>query len=193
LAITRDDGELLEARVHPTLIPRDHMLANVKGAFNALYLTGDAVGPILLYGQGAGMLPTASAVVSDLIDLARSVRLGLHNRVPPLGSVQGLETRRPVKPMADIVTNYYIRFAALDRPGVLSQVSGILGKYHISIAAVIQKGREVKGAVPIVMITHEAREANMRQALNEIDALPVVSPPTILYRIEDPHLHAAQI
>jgi homoserine dehydrogenase len=193
LAITRDDGKTLEARVHPTLIPRDHMLAAVDGVFNAVYVTGDAVGPLLLCGQGAGMLPTASAVLGDLMDLARNLNLGLGSRVPPLGCAAGLDLERPIKPIEDIVTNYYFRFAALDRPGVLSQISGILGKYHISIAAVIQKGREVMGAVPIVMITHEAREANVRRALAEIDRLSVVSPPTIMYRIEDPHLHAAQI
>lgn len=193
LAITRNDGSTIEARVHPTLIPKDHMLANVSGAFNAVYLTGDAVGPILLYGQGAGMMPTASAVVSDILDLARNLTRGANRRVPPLGSDAALETPRVIKPLDEVVTNYYIRFAALDRPGVLSQISGILGQHNISIAAVIQKGREVKGAVPIVMITHEAKEANARQALREIDQLPVVSPPAVFYRIEDPHLHAAQI
>jgi len=193
LAITRDDGHRVEARVHPTLIPRDHMLANVSGAMNAVYLTGDAVGPILLYGQGAGMMPTASAVVSDLLDLARNLTHGIQLRVPPLGSEAALSSTRLVKPLNDLVTNYYFRFAALDRPGVLSQVSGILGKHNISIAAVIQKGREVAGSVPIVMITHEAREADARQAMREIDALPVVSPPTVFYRIEDPHLNAAKI
>lgn len=193
LAISRNDGSTIEARVHPTLIPRDHMLANVSGAFNAVYLTGDAVGPILLYGQGAGMMPTASAVVSDILDLGRNLNRGVKCRVPPLGCDAALELPRKIKPLDEVVTNYYIRFAALDRPGVLSQISGILGTHNISIAAVIQKGREVKGAVPIVMITHEAIEANMRQALLEIDQLPIVSPPTVFYRIEDPHLHAAQI
>ncbi len=193
LAITRDDGHRVEARVHPTLVPRDHMLANVNGAMNAVYLTGDAVGPILLYGQGAGMMPTASAVVSDLIDLARNLRHGVPGRVPALGWESALSTRRLIKPINDLVTNYYLRFSALDQPGVLSQVSGILGKHNISIAAVIQKGREVAGTVPIVMITHEAREADARQAMAEIDQLPIVSPPTVFYRIEDPHLHAAQI
>jgi homoserine dehydrogenase len=193
LAITRDDGSRVEARVHPTLIPRDHMLANVTGAMNAIYLTGDAVGPILLYGQGAGMMPTASAVVSDILDLARNLLHGSKGRVPALGCNAALESTRPIKPLSDLVTNYYFRFAALDRPGVLSQISGILGQNHISIAAVIQKGRELAGSVPIVMITHEAREADARQALKEIDQLPVVSPPTVFYRIEDPHLHAAQI
>ncbi len=193
LAIARNDGREIEARVHPTLIPRDHMLANVSGAFNAVYLTGDAVGPILLYGQGAGMMPTASAVVSDILDLARNLVHGVKHRVPPLGCDVALESPRIIKPLDEVVTNYYFRVAALDRPGVLSQISGILGKHNISIAAVIQKGREVKGAVPIVMITHEAKEANARQALLEIDRLKVVSPPTVFYRIEDPHLHSAQI
>jgi homoserine dehydrogenase len=193
LAITREDNNRLEARVHPTLIPRDHMLAGVGGAMNAVYITGDAVGPILLSGAGAGMMPTASAVISDILDLTRNLALGIKRRVPPLGSETALSTTRVVKPLEDIVTNYYFRFAALDRPGVLSQVSGVLGKYNISIAAVIQKGREVRGAVPIVMITHEAREADMQKALAEIDHLPVVSPPAVVYRIEDPHLHAAQI
>jgi homoserine dehydrogenase len=193
LAITRDDGHRLEARVHPTLVPRDHMLANVNGAMNAVYLTGDAVGPILLYGQGAGMMPTASAVVSDLMDVARNLISGVPGRVPALGWESALSTQRLIKPINDLVTNYYLRFSALDQPGVLSQVSGILGKHNISIAAVIQKGREVSATVPIVMITHEAREADARQAMTEIDALPNVSPPTVFYRIEDPHLHSAQI
>ncbi len=193
LAITRDDGHRVEARVHPTLVPRDHMLANVSGAMNAVYLTGNAVGPILLYGQGAGMMPTASAVVSDLMDLARNLRCGVPGRVPALGWESALSAHRLIKPFNDLVTNYYLRFSALDRPGVLSQVSGILGKHNISIAAVIQKGREAAGTVPIVMITHEAREADARAAMAEIDQLPIVSPPTVFYRIEDPHLHSAQI
>jgi homoserine dehydrogenase len=193
LAITREDGDRLEARVHPTLIPRDHMLAGVGGAMNAVYITGDAVGPILLSGAGAGMMPTASAVVSDILDLTRNLSQGIKRRMPPLGSEAALASNRVIKPLDDIITNYYFRFAALDRPGVLSSIAGALGKYNISIGAVIQKGREVKGAVPIVMITHEAREADMKKALAEIDHLPVVSPPAVVYRIEDPHLDAAQI
>jgi len=193
LAITRQDNDRLEARVHPTLIPRDHMLAGVSGAMNAVYITGDAVGPLLLSGVGAGMMPTASAVVSDILDVTRNLALGIKRRVPPLGSEAALTSHRLVKPLDDVVTNYYFRFAALDRPGVLSQIAGALGNYNISIAAVIQKGREVKGAVPIVMITHEAQEANVKRALAEIDHLPVVSPPAVVYRIEDPHLNAAMI
>jgi homoserine dehydrogenase len=193
LAITRDDGQRVEARVHPTMLPQDHILVNVSGAFNAVYITGDAVGPILLYGQGAGMMSTGSAVVADLIDLARNLGHGIQRRVPPLGTENASQTPRVIKPLDDLVTNYYFRFAALDRPGVLSQVAGILGKYQISIAAVIQKGREFQGSVPVVMITHEAREADVNQALAEIDQLPVITHKTVRLRIEDPNLDAAQI
>ncbi|MCX5891378.1 MAG: homoserine dehydrogenase, partial [Deltaproteobacteria bacterium] len=107
LAITRDDGHRVEARVHPTLIPKGHMLSQVSGAMNAVYLTGDVAGPILLYGQGAGMMPTASAVVSDILDLARNLTHGAAGRVPPLGCRQALEATRLIKPMNDLVTNYY--------------------------------------------------------------------------------------
>jgi len=193
LAISRDDGVRVEARVHPTMIPLDHMLAGVNGSFNAVHLTGDAVGPILLYGRGAGMLPTGSAVVADLLDIAYNMKQGIKRRVPPLGADNALQNSRTVKPLAEILTHYYFRFAAQDSPGVLSQIAGILGKHHISIAAVIQKGREIQGSVPIVMITHEAREAAAQQALAEIDRLPIISRPTIFLRIEDPNLDAAQI
>ena len=193
LAITREDGDRLEARVHPTLIPRVHMLAGVGGAMNAVHVTGDAVGPLLLSGAGAGMMPTASAVVSDILDLTRNLSLGIRRRLPPLGSEAALTSNRTIKPLDDIITNYYFRFAALDRPGVLSAIAGVLGKYNISIGAVIQKGREVKGAVPIVMITHESKEADVKKALAEIDHLAAVSPPAVVYRIEDPNLDAAKI
>ena len=194
LAITRDDGHRVEARVHPTLIPKNHMLAQVNGAMNAVYLTGDAVGPILLYGQGAGMMPTASAVVSDILDLARNLTHGAAGRVPPLGCRLALESTRLIKPMNDLVTNYYFRFAALDRPGVLSQVSGILGKYGISIAAVIQKGPGQGSGHRAHRHDHPRGPGGRRPSgPQEIDQLPVVSPPAIFYRIEDPHLHAAQI
>jgi len=193
LAITRDDGQRVEARVHPTMLPLDHIMASVSGVQNAVYITGDAVGPVLLYGRGAGMMPTASAVAADLIDLAYKISHGVPGRVPPLGVNDAAQNRRLVKPLAEIVTNYYIRFAARDRPGVLSKISGILAKYEISIAAVIQKGREIRSSVPVVMITHEAREAHIQQALAEIQQLDIITEQAILIRIEDPNLDAAQI
>ncbi len=193
LAITRDDGQRVEARVHPTMLPQDHIMASVLGVNNAVYITGDAVGSILLYGQGAGMMPTASAVAADLIDLAYNISHGIRGRVPPLGVNDAEQNRRLVKPLAEIVTNYYLRFAAQDRPGVLSKISGILAEYDISIAAVIQKGREIRHAVPIVMITHEAKEANVQKALAKIHQLDIISEKAILIRIEDPNLDSAQI
>jgi homoserine dehydrogenase len=175
------------------MLPQDHIMASVIGANNAVYITGDAVGSILLYGRGAGMMPTASAVAADLIDLAYNISHNVHGRMPPLGVNDAERNRRIIKPLAEIQTNYYLRFAAQDRPGVLSKVSGILAEYDISIAAVIQKGREIRHAVPIVMITHEAREANVQKALEEIHQLDMISEETILIRIEDPNLDAAQI
>jgi homoserine dehydrogenase len=185
LAIARNSESGLEMRVHPTLIPSSHVLASVKGAYNAVHVQGNAVGNIMLYGLGAGMMPTGSAVVSDLMDIARDIAAGTAPKVPHLGFVENRLTAIPIKPISDVSTCYYFRFAAVDRPGVLSKIAGILGANQISIGAVIQKGRETQGAVPIVMLTHEALESNVRKALAEMDRLDVVLAPTQLIRIED--------
>ncbi|MCK4391222.1 MAG: homoserine dehydrogenase [Desulfobacterales bacterium] len=185
LAISKDDGEAIEARVHPTLIPDDSMLANVNEAYNALYIKGDAVGNVMLYGPGAGMMPTGSAVVSDLVDVARNILKGAVGRVPSLGYQAADVKARRIKAIEELQSEYYFRFSAEDRPGVLSKISGILGKHRISIKSVHQKGRDLVGAVPIVMITHEAREAAVREALAEIDRLEMVKDKTVLIRIED--------
>ncbi len=185
LAISKDDGHAIEARVHPTLIPEDSLLANVNEAYNALYITGDAVGNIMLYGPGAGMMPTGSAVVSDLVDIGRNVLTGAVGRVPSMGYQPSDVKPRLIKSPKDINAKYYFRFSAHDRPGVLSKISGILGKHEISIKSVHQKGRDLGGSVPIVMITHEAKEAAVHLALSEIDELDVVKDKTILIRIED--------
>lgn len=184
LAIARHSDGRVEMRVHPTLIPRNHVLASVKGAYNAVHIRGNAVGNIMLYGMGAGMMPTGSAVVGDLVDLARDILGGTPQRIPSLAFQPECLNRIPIRPMEEVSTCYYFRFAALDRPGVLSRIAGILGDNHISIAAVTQKGRKVEGAVPIVMVTHEAVERNVRKALEEIDRLDVVMPPTQIIRIE---------
>ncbi|AEH44500.1 homoserine dehydrogenase [Thermodesulfatator indicus DSM 15286] len=186
LAMCKETEEGLEVRVHPTLIPEKHVLASVRMAYNAFYIRGDAVGDVLLYGLGAGQLPTGSAVVSDIIDLARNVLSGGSGRVPPLSYQLSDLARLPIKPMDKVVCRYYFRFSVLDRPGVLSKIAGILGQNNISIASVIQKGREEKGPVPIVMLTHEAREASVRKALEEIDQLNIVIAPTKFLRIEKP-------
>jgi homoserine dehydrogenase len=131
------------------------------------------------------MMPTASAVVGDIVDLARNILSGGAGRIPMLSYQPERIRKIPVLPMADITTRYYFRFAALDRPGVLSAISGILGKHDISIKSVHQKGRKTDGSVPIVMITHWAREADVRQALSEIASLDVVGDAPVLIRIED--------
>jgi homoserine dehydrogenase len=185
LAIARDSDDGLEMRVHPTLIPREHVLASVRGAYNAIHIRGNAVGNIMLYGLGAGMMPTGSAVVSDLMDMARDIAGDTPGRVPDLGFRPDRLRRLPIKPIAEIRTCYYFRFAAVDRPGVLSKISGILGENNISIAAVIQKGRETQGAVPIVMLTHEAREKDVQEALAQMSRLDVVLGQTQIIRIEN--------
>jgi len=184
----RDErGERVEARVHPTLIPSQSLLAKVDGAMNAIAVHGDAVGPLLFYGAGAGELPTASAVVADLMELAREIRRGNAGRVAPLCYLPEALRLLPLVPLGDLVTRYYLRFTALDRPGVLAKISGLLGENGIGIESVIQKGRaaEGAGAVPVVITTHPAREAAVRRALERIDALPEVTARTALLRIEE--------
>jgi homoserine dehydrogenase len=180
LAIAKVSDGALEARVHPTLIPAGSPLAAVSGAFNAIFVTGDAAGDQMFYGRGAGQMPTASAVWSDAIEIARRVA-HQHEALAEDFPLAG-ERRLRLRPMSDVRSAYYLRAMVQDRPGVLSQVAGILGRHDISIASVIQKGRA--GAVPIVMMTHEALERNMSAALEEIDRLGVVALPTVMLRVE---------
>lgn len=185
LAISKDHGDAIEARVHPTLIPETSLLANVNGAYNALYVTGDAVGNVMFYGPGAGQMPTGSAVVSDIVDVARNVLNGAVGRVPAVGYQPAFLKERRIRPIEELVAKYYFRFSAHDSPGVLSTISGILGTHGISIESAYQKGRDQVGAVPIVMISHEAKEAAVQSALAQIDKLDVVKDKTVLIRIED--------
>ncbi len=186
LAIAKSDGGPIEARVHPTLLPADHLLSTVSGPFNAIFVKGDAVGSTLFYGPGAGMMPTASAVVSDLVDLSRNLRLGVNRRVPLLSYQRPYLKEGDIKSIENVSCPYYLRFTVVDRPGVLSRISGILGDLDISIASVIQKGRRAEKAVPIYIVTHEAREKNMQKALQVIDRLPIIVDKTVYMRIEDP-------
>jgi homoserine dehydrogenase len=185
LAISKNMGNAIEARVHPTMIPFDNPLSSVGGTLNAVTISGDAIGDMMLYGHGAGMMPTASAVVSDTVDLARNLLTGSIGRVPLLSYQMNNIRKIPVMRVDEIRTNYYFRFAAIDRPGVLSKISGILGDYDISIKSVHQKGRETKGSVPIVMLTHLAKEADVQKALSEIMNLDVVNAKPVLIRIEN--------
>ena len=174
----------IEARVHPTMIPSASPVAQVEGVYNAIRLVGDAVGDIVLYGQGAGSLPTGSAVVSDVIDIARNLKTGSSGRVPPASFQQ--EERRPLRSrrMDEIASLYYLRFMVVDRPGVLSQISGVLGHYGISISSVLQKGRKDGETVPVVIMTHTAVEHQVQSALHDINRMPFVSEPATLIRVE---------
>src|SRR6266545_692558 len=182
LAIAKASGGALEARVHPTMIPADSPMAAVSGVFNAVFITGDNVGNLMFYGRGAGQLPTASAVWSDTLDIARRVAHGIPALDVELPSASGRPL--PLRPMDEIRSAYYLRVMAMDRPGVLAQVAGILGHHDISLVSVLQKGRAHGEAVPVVMMTHEARERDMRAALAGIDKLPVVASRTTMIRVE---------
>jgi len=177
------DGEV-EARVHPTMIPSTSPVAHVEGIYNAIQLAGDAVGDIVLYGQGAGSMPTGSAVVSDVIAIARNLLTGAPGRVPPASFQQ--DQRRPlrIRQMEEIVSLYYLRFMVLDRPGVLSQISGVLGRHEISISSVLQQGRKEGQTVPVVIMTHTSTERDVQASLREIDRMPFISEPTTLIRVE---------
>jgi homoserine dehydrogenase len=184
LAIAKTDGGTIEARVHPTMVPRTHLLADVTGPFNAIVVTGEALGPTMYTGQGAGMMPTATAVVADLMEVARNRLDGSSGRIPPLGMPLAALAHTRVKPLDDLVCQYYLRFMVLDRPGVLAQIAGVLGRHDISIASVIQKGRE-HSPVAVVIRTHEARERNLRRALRAIGKLTAVKGKPAVIRIED--------
>lgn len=181
LAIAKSaSGSAIELRVHPTLIPSAHLLANVRGVYNAIFVKGDLVGENLFYGQGAGAQPTSSAVVSDIIAISG---IDLEGKKPEAEASLAKNAVR-LKAMNDIRTKYYIRFSAIDKPGVLAKISGILAKYGISIASVTQKRRRAAGVVPIIMMTHEALERDMAKALKEINALSAIRKKSVRIRIE---------
>ena len=185
LAIAKlTDGNRVEARVHPTLVPERSLLANVGGAFNAVCVIGDAVGPTLFYGQGAGEMPTASAVVADIIDAAKSAQQGVSTPISQAW-LAGAQAEVDICSIDDIETRYYIRFVVADRPGVLAKIGTILGNWHISIASVIQKDPHGMETVSLVMLTHTAREKNMKAALAEIYTLEEVKEDAQLIRIEE--------
>jgi homoserine dehydrogenase len=185
LGITKLAGDEIEARVHPTMIPESTLLADVDGVLNAIYVNGNAAGPTLYYGRGAGALPTASAVVGDLVEIVRDILHGGTDRVPLCAYPEEHRHSLSVRDMDHVRSKYFLRFATADQPGVLSTISGILADFGISIASVIQKGRKTDGPVPIVMLTHVAQEKNVKEALAKIDTLEIVASPTVLIRIED--------
>jgi homoserine dehydrogenase len=182
LAIAKaSDGEL-EVRVHPTMIPETHLLASVGGVYNAVHIRGDSCGSLMFSGRGAGQMPTASSVVADIVEIAHNI---VHHRPARAGlPTSGVGSEIALRPMERITSRYYLRITAVDKPGVLARVAGALAENNISIASMIQKGRDQAAAVPIVMLTHEAREGDMRRSLQRINALDVVAQETMCIRVE---------
>lgn len=183
LGITKRTAKGLELRVHPTLVPKDRLLANVNGVKNAVMVHGDAVGPTLYYGAGAGAEPTASAVIADLVDVAREMNTQPENRVPYLAFSNQLEDVA-ILPMEDIETAYYLRLLAVDRPGVLAQVATIFSEQGISIEALIQKDYQANELIPIILLTHPCKEQAMNEALRQIEALADIAGKVTRIRVE---------
>jgi len=185
LAISKYDGQAIDIRVHPAMIPIAHPMANVNGSMNAIRVCDDMMEENVLIGHGAGALPTGSAVVGDVVEIARNILSGVGERLPA-GSFQDKEVKRiPLKDISEIESEYFLRFSVLDNPGVLSKISGILGKHSISIESMIQRGRGDRGeGVPLVMMCHKSSEKNIQSALKEIEELDVVCGKSNLIRVE---------
>ena len=182
LAVVKDvDGEI-EIRVQPTMVPMDHLLASVSGVFNAIFVEGDVVGQALFYGRGAGRLPTASAVISDLTQVARNLANGVK---APLPVLYGRGRYSRIRKIGAIEARYYLRVSLLDRPGVLGHIASVLGKHGVSIASVLQKEVRAGEYVPVIIVTHLAKEREFEAAIREIDAMAEVGAPTVRLRIED--------
>ncbi len=186
LGITRKTGKGIELRVHPTLIPEKRLIANVDGVMNAVLVQGDAVGPTLYYGAGAGAEPTASAVVADIVDVVRALTSDPENRVPHLAFQPDAMSDLPILPMDEVETAYYLRMQAIDEPGVLADVTRILGDASISIEAILQK-EPAPGAsdVPVILLTQRTREAQMNMAIEKIEALDAITGKVTRIRLEE--------
>ncbi|WP_274572404.1 homoserine dehydrogenase [Neisseria leonii] len=184
LGITRKTEKGIELRVHPTLVPECRLIANVNGVMNAVRVQADMVGETLYYGPGAGALPTASAVVADIVDICRLMDAGVQNRVPYLAfHPQGVQPLTML-PMDEITSSYYLRVQAEDKPGVLGNIASLLAKQEISIEALIQKGVIDGSKAEIVILTHSTVEKQMKAAIAEVEALASVSEPVVMIRME---------
>ncbi|WP_237059066.1 homoserine dehydrogenase [Microbulbifer sediminum] len=185
LGIARGTDKGVELRVHPTLIPQRRLIANVNGVMNAVLVSGDAVGPTLYYGAGAGDEATASAVIADIVDVARTLESRPEERVPLAGVTRDNQGNSSVLPMDEVVTSYYLRISAHDKPGVMSQVASICSDQGISIEALIQhEPAEGEALVPVVILTSRAREARLREAVAQIEALDTVEGDVVRIRVE---------
>ncbi|MBN1445623.1 MAG: homoserine dehydrogenase [Candidatus Omnitrophica bacterium] len=181
LAVAQKKDNTLDLRVHPALLPMKHLLSMVEGVYNAVYIEGDMAGKSLFYGEGAGGGAAASAVVADIVDICKEIA----QKNLPCSTLLYEDEKLTTVSMEDIYTRYYLRFTALDKPGVLAGISGILGKNGISIASVIQKEESPEKAVPVLILTHRAKEKSMRDAISEIDKLAFIKKPTVLLRVEE--------
>lgn len=187
LGITRKTDKGIELRVHPTLIPECRLLANVNGVMNAVRVDADMVGETLYYGAGAGALPTASAVVADIVDICRLITADTDNRVPHLAFQPAQVKTQPMLTMDEITSSYYLRVQAEDEPGVLGQIANLLAKEGVSIEALIQKGVIDGGSAEIVILTHSTVEKSIKTAIAAIEALNVVQKPVVMIRMESLH------
>ena len=185
LGITRRAGHGIELRVHPTLIPSKRLIANVEGVMNAILVKGDAVGPTLYYGAGAGAEPTASAVIADIVDVARMLTADPDHRVPHLAFQPDRLSADPILPMEDVETAYYLRMRVLDQPGVLADITRIMADQTISIDAMLQKEPgEGEDQTDIILLTHVTREKNVNVAIARIEALSTVTGKVVRLRLE---------
>jgi len=186
LGIARRKSAGYELRVHPTLVPAKRLIANVEGAMNAVLVKGDAVGPTLYYGAGAGAEPTASAVIADLVDVTRMHTADPEHRVPHLAFQPDQITDLPVLPIGEVETSYYLRMRVLDRPGVLADITRILADREISIDAMIQKEpSEGEDQTDIILLTHRSIEKRVVDAIRKIEALATVRGKVVRIRLED--------
>lgn len=185
LATGKLDGGRVEARVQPTMVPVDDPLAAIDGVFNAIRVSGDYAGTVMFSGRGAGMEPTASAVVGDIMAIARNILVGVGRRSAPLGFLDEEVVRLPVKPFGETVGKFYLRFTVPDRPGMLAKIAGVLSEHGISIRSVIQTARKDGLPVPVVIVTHEARQMDVLRALDTIETLKISSEKVRLLCIED--------
>ena len=185
LGIARKTAQGVELRVHPTLIPKRRLIANVNGVMNAIVVKGDAVGPTLYYGAGAGAEPTASAVVADIVDIVRALTTDPENRVPHLAFQPDSLKDTPILPMSEVITSYYLRINTEDKPGVLADITRIFSEQDINIEAILQKQpEEEEGTVPIIMLTQPVVEKNMDEAIAQIEALDTVKHAIMRIRME---------
>lgn len=176
-------GTIVDVRVHPAMLHERHILSSVSDVFNAVLIEGDAVGPVLLYGKGAGEMPTASAVVGDVIDVARNIMEGSPKRISM--DYYRSDNELTVKPVSSVTCRYYLRFSVVDRPKVLAAIASMLGDHAISIASVIQKEGSAEDYVPVIILTYAACEENLQKAIAEIEKMKIVKQKTQIIRIEE--------